>query len=273
MNATENRHRRTPVGLATLIVLVGLTPLAGCIDQDDDETIFVEVDTVPPAAPTGVVSTTGDREVRLRWNVNTEPDLDGYRIYWSADAEGPYELMASTRVNRFVDHDVDNGVTYFYAVTAVDFDGNESELSYDLVHDTPRPEGFNLVLWDSMGPNWDLSGYDFSAFVRRPFDATGTDVYFGRTGGRPVMIAADDLTDLQDAGFVELDALDWAPPAGWTTEDRVTLIEGHSYYVWTRNDHFAKFRVIGLDPGRVTIDWAYQIDKANPELLPPRGGK
>ena len=116
-------------------------------------------------------------------------------------------------------------------------------------------------------------GLDFSADVRRPFDAAATDIYFGIEGGRPAMIAADDDTDLQDAGYVPLDVLGWAPPRGWTAEDRVTMIEGHSYYVWTRDDHFAKFHVVELDAQRVIIDWAYQTSRANPELLLPGGGK
>ena len=29
------------------------------------------------------------------------------------------------------------------AVAAYDFNGNESELSYDVIYSTPRPEGFN----------------------------------------------------------------------------------------------------------------------------------
>ena len=73
---------------------------------------------------------------------------------------------------------------------------------------------------------------------------------------------------VEDAGYHELSDLDWAPPAGWTGEDRVTLVIGHSYYVWTRDDHYAKFRVTALDlvQGRVVVDWAFQIDPSNPEL-------
>jgi hypothetical protein len=108
--------------------------------------------------------------------------------------------------------------------------------------------------------------------VRRPYSSPDTDIYFTLAGGRPAMAAADPATDLQDAGYHALDELDWAPPAGWTGEDRVTLVLGHSYYVWTRDDHYAKFRVTAIDValGRVIIDWAYQIDSSNPEL---RGGR
>jgi hypothetical protein len=36
--------------------------------------------------------------------------------------------------------------------------------------------------------------------------------------------------------------------------------------VWTRDDHYAKFRVTGLSGSLVTFDWAYQTASGNPEL-------
>jgi len=258
-------HARTAralsVGLA--IALAAL----GCDLDDTGDHVVAPRDTTPPAIPSGVLSATGDGEIEILWAPNREADLAGYRVYWSASAPGPYRFVAETETPGYVDRDVTNGTTYFYAVTAFDRAGNESELSLELVHDTPRPAGENLVLFRAGGSAWELSGYDFSHYVRRPFTAVDTDMYFTVENGRPAMVASDPATDLQDAGFAELDDLDWAPPGGWTGEDRVTLVEGHSYYVWTRDDHYAKFRVTDFDAERVVIDWAYQIDKSNPELM------
>jgi len=242
---------------------------AGCdLDMDDDDPVIVIVDETAPMAPTGLTSVTGDGQVQLVWNASYEPDVAGYRIYWSPAPAGPYTYMATTYVPRYNDRDVENGVTYFYAVTVFDDTGNESELSPEIVHDTPRPQGENLVLYSASGASWELSGYDFDHYVRRPWSSVESDIYFTITSGRASMVASDPDTDLQDAGFHELADLDWAPPGGWTGEDRVTLIIGHSYYVWTRDDHYAKFRVTALDLalGRVVVDWAYQIDPSNPEL-------
>jgi hypothetical protein len=247
--------------VATTLGLVA----SGCGDFNNDPVVVV-TDETPPAPPVGLYSITGDGQVQLIWNASYEPDLAGYRVYWSPAPDGPYALMATTSVPRYNDRDVDNGVTYFYAVTAFDDHGNESELSREIVHDTPRPEGQNLVLFDAGGASWELSGYDFDHYVRRPWSSIDTDMYFAVVNGRPSMVAADPATDLQDAGYHELADLDWAPPSGWTGEDRVTLIPGHSYYVWTRDDHYAKFRVTALDPTRVVVDWAFQIDPSNPEL-------
>jgi hypothetical protein len=51
---------------------------------------------------------------------------------------------------------------------------------------------------------------------------------------------------------------------------------GHCYVVWTRDDHYAKFRVTDIQPAaggvpdRVVFDWAYQVDPGNRELRASR---
>lgn len=81
--------------------------------------------------------------------------------------------------------------------------------------------------------------------------------------------STDDYTDIQDAGYLALDDVDWAPEEGWAPDGEVPLTEGHCYIVWTWDNHFAKFRVASVAPDRVMIDWAYQVDEGNPELLRP----
>jgi hypothetical protein len=51
------------------------------------------------------------------------------------------------------------------------------------------------------------------------------------------------------------------------------LIPGHCYLVWTRDNHYAKFRVTGLSPTVVSFDWAYQTDPGNPELHARRAAR
>jgi hypothetical protein len=47
------------------------------------------------------------------------------------------------------------------------------------------------------------------------------------------------------------------------------LVEGHVYVVWTWDDHYAKVRVVSISPNSVVLDWAYQVDRGNPELRVP----
>jgi len=159
-----------------------------------------------------------------------------------------------------------NGETRYFAVAAYDRAGNESPLSYEDVFDTPRPEGFGDVL-RSRPANPDLSGWDFSAYAVVPFDAEITDVYFDLRDGVPVMFAPFVDTDIQDAGYTgSLDGVDFAPLNGWSPSGTVELILGHSYVVWTHDDHYAKFRVTSVSADRLVFDWAYQVDRGNREL-------
>ncbi len=77
----------------------------------------------------------------------------------------------------FVDRNVSNGTTYYYAVSAVDRDGNESDLSQEAVHDTPRPAGQGLRL-SSYETNPRDSAYDFSRYTVTDYDDPDADIAF-----------------------------------------------------------------------------------------------
>ena len=254
-------------GAALLLGLVGLLALLPACRTED----FYEPDRTPPSAPRGVVSVTGDEEVSLYWYDVADRDLAGYRVYWSDAPEGPYELLAETAHEWYVDRGLANGRTYFYGVSAFDRFGNESAISDDIVYDTPRPEGYDLVLRNASGTRPEASGYDFSAYQVVPWDSERVDIFFAVESGVPRMIAGNNETDIQDAGYVALVDVDWAPERGWSTTGRADLVAGHSYVVWTADDHYAKFEVRSIQPDRLVLDWAYQVDRGNPELAPVRG--
>jgi hypothetical protein len=264
------------------IMLAALVLLSGCSD-DRGRRVVTPSDVTPPAAPRGVYSVTGDHEVFIAWLDNTESDVAGYRIYDSSCSSGPgcpYDLVGVTSASSFTLTGLSNGVTRYYAVAAYDHAGNESDLSYDDVFDTPRPEGFDAFLNNSL-ETLVSAGWDFSAFTARAADDTQTDIYYGFNGAIHQMFAPDLGTDIQDAGVASsLDAVDYAPIDGWSPSGTVELIEGHCYVVGTRDNHYAKFRVTdiipasGSDPARVVFDWAYQVDTGNRELRarPVRSG-
>ncbi|MBI2822687.1 MAG: hypothetical protein HYX74_10710 [Acidobacteria bacterium] len=84
-------------------------------------------DLFAPSAPQGLGATPLDRRVELVWEPNWEMDLQGYNIYRSGGADGPFEKVngAVVVVNRWSDLPPDRGAVY-YRVTAVDRKGNES---------------------------------------------------------------------------------------------------------------------------------------------------
>ncbi|MGB9665071.1 MAG: fibronectin type III domain-containing protein [Ignavibacteria bacterium] len=247
-----------------LKIFLSLIPLffSGCIIETD---ISNYRDFIPPSPPKNIYSITGDNWVELNWQHNLEPDLDGYNIYRSFSYSGRYEFIGFTKRNYFVDYTARNGNTYYYAITAVDFSGNESDLSTDVIYDTPRPEGYNQVIFDFRRfPN--NSGYDFSSYSIVPFDNDNCDMFFDNDNGKYYMVVYDD-TDIQDMGLTnDIYDIDKAPISGWSPTKDVRLYVGHTYVVWTWDNHYAKFRVKYLSNERVVFDWAYQLVEGNREL-------
>jgi hypothetical protein len=254
--------RLIPVSLRWLAAVATLVALAGC---GSDDPVVVH-DVVPPAPPRALYSVTGDGSVTLHWVRNDEPDLAGYRVYISPAYTGPYTALGTVATTNYVVGGLPNGVTSYFAVAAYDAAGNESDLSTENVYDTPRPAGTNVILQPTSSEPGGIAGYDFSAQALRLSGDPATDVFFEVSGATRLMVARDLNTDVQDAGYNDLDNLDWAPDAGWSPTGTVELAVGHSYYVWTRDNHYAKFRVTALTGAQVRFDWAYQIDPGNPQL-------
>ncbi|HEV8581564.1 MAG TPA: fibronectin type III domain-containing protein [Thermoanaerobaculia bacterium] len=83
-------------------------------------------DITPPAPPTGLTATAGNKQAILDWNDNTETDLASYRVYRSTNSAGPFSLITTVAVSNFTNTGLKNNTTYFFYVTAVDTSGNES---------------------------------------------------------------------------------------------------------------------------------------------------
>lgn len=222
-------------------------------------------DFTPPAAPRGLSTETGDGMVELFWLRNTERDVAGYNIYSSVSFSGHYEYIGKSRSPYFLDNGTTNGRTYYYAVTAYDHAGNESELSTNVVYDTPRPEGLDVALQNSrLSPS--IGGYDFSTYSVGRFDDEFTDVYFESDSSGYYLVVWED-SDIQDMGYTgSLYEIGEAPATGWSPSKDVRVIPGHTYVIWTWDDHYAKLRVTQLSSSRVVFDWAYQLQTGNPRL-------
>jgi hypothetical protein len=226
-----------------------------------------EVDFIPPAIPTGLVVSNGDERVYIYWDNNREADLAGYNIYTSDSYDGRYMLIGSSDYNNFIDYDAVNGETYFYAVTAYDYNGNESELSFEDIYATPRPEGFNQAIFDYMEfPN--TSGYSFSLYSVVAYDSIDVDFFFENFDGGFYLDVWDD-TDIQDMGPTnDIYDIEFAPTTGWSETKDAVATEGHTYVLWTWNNHFAKVRISSITNERMVFDWAYQLVEGDIQLKP-----
>ncbi|MCI0706651.1 MAG: hypothetical protein L0Y80_04090 [Ignavibacteriae bacterium] len=232
-----------------------------------------EVDRIAPGVPRRIRTVSLDNAVEIRWLANSEPDIDEYKVWVGTAPSGQYVLIGTTVNTTFIDNGANNGTTYYYALSAVDFNGNESGLSAELVYDTPRPEGYGEEASNYLtAPN--SSGYDFSTYSIGPYDDDFTDVFYEHFNGIFYLNVWDD-TDIQDMGYTSnLDEISVAPTQGWAPSRSVEAIPGHTYVVWTWDDHYAKVRVISVSTSLVVFDWAYQTAPQNPELkrsIPPDG--
>ena len=258
-------------GAMAAIAAVMLPFVAGC---DEDPVVVDE----PPFPPDGVFSITGDGVVSIFWNANWEDDLAGYAVYRSTADPGPYYFIGEVKADQtyYDDTDVKNGETWFYAVTAFDRADNESELSLETVFDTPRPEGFGLVLVE-LGQDPSRAGYDFSSLSGTWQDAAlgTTDIYFESSGGVQYLRAKTGV-DIQDYGLIDLLYVDWAPDTGWSPSAQAEAIIGHSYIIRILdnqgNFNMAKVQVKAITASTITLDWAYQAVDNSYELAPVRGG-
>jgi hypothetical protein len=88
-------------------------------------------------------------DIHLRWNPNIEPDLSGYKIYYKKASPGPpYNGSAALEgdspiivhahqvlvgnICEFTLSDLDGTQVYYFAVTAYDREGNESDYSNEV---------------------------------------------------------------------------------------------------------------------------------------------
>ena len=258
--------------LSILSVLSVLT-LLGCDDDSDHAVRYVYYEDSPPPVPQGVYSVTGDREVFLYWlpvdDVNG--DFSQYIVYRSDfDPDTGYVEIARTTNEYHIDRSVTNGHTYFYAVSSMDTDGNVSDLSYEYVFDTPRPQGSNRTLFDfNTLPLY--AGWDFSAEQIVPYNHINCDIYLEYYVDHGVFYlnVGDINTDIQDMGYTaDFDEINFSPEDGWSELGWIEVIIGHTYVIWTADNHYAKIRVTAINGTSIIFDWAYQVDAGNPELKP-----
>ena len=135
-------------------------------------------ETTPPAAPSGLNATIGDKAVHLDWADNGEPDFASYTVRRSTLSGSGYSVIASgLTASSYIDNNVSNGVTYFYFVTAVDASGGESA---DSALVSGVPQGIPLLHYAMEGDTLDNSGNGNNAIV------TGSPGYVAGSIGQAI---------------------------------------------------------------------------------------
>jgi fibronectin type 3 domain-containing protein len=135
--------------------------------------MFIPDSLRPPYPPRGLSAIAMADSVALKWSANTESDLAGYNVYRARRLEGPFGKINSALVVRtsYTDATIINDSTYYYTLTAVDRDNNESTFS-DIIKATPtfrpaRPSGLTVrsdldavkIEWEE-SPVTNIAGYN-----------------------------------------------------------------------------------------------------------------
>jgi hypothetical protein len=264
------------LALITILMLPMAMIFAGC--SDDDNPVVLHT----PLTPQGVYSVTRDNAVYLYFNGVYDQDVKEYIVYRSFDATSNYAEIGRVQpesnpnldlfVYEYIDHDVTNGTTYYYAVASLDFEGHVSDLSAETVYDTPRPQGQVTLFPRQTAPT--LGGFNLETANVVAWNSTIADVYVDTFQAVPYVNVADSLTDIMDMGYTSnFDEINVSPSVsvdtGWSTLGYYEIVAGHTYVIWTRDNNFAKMRVTSINPsGSVSFQWAYQTATGNPELAP-----
>ncbi|HEX7336243.1 MAG TPA: hypothetical protein VF252_03460 [Gemmatimonadales bacterium] len=250
---------------------------------------------IPPDVPASLTSTTLDGAIALFWTDNSftsDPaNFSNYRIYstsYDLDADlcgSSWGVEGTTVAPEFVVGALANGVSRCFAVSAVSVDGAESARSL-VQHDTPRPDSRNVVLfarqvqdaesgfrfWDDL--NGDGVAQPAEVGLVRAGSATDIDFSVERDVAGALFFdpvrAGTGVEFYSDVPVEDLTSIDVAASGTYAT----TLIEaspGFGYvFEMDGGDGFLRYgavRVTHVGQTFLILDWAYQTDPGNPELL------
>ena len=262
---------------------------------------------IPPDVPSDLTSTTLDGAVALSWPDNAytaDPaNFESYAIYsttydFDNDVCGSsWALEGTTVAPEFIVGSLTNGVSRCFAVTARSIEGAESARSR-VRADTPRPDSRNVVLnvfqtqdagsgfrfWDDL--NGDLDVQDTELGLVRAGSAANIDFAVERDGAGSVFLipvrAGTGVEFYDDLPVGDLVSVDFAPcipdssPDGCApyTSSPIEASPGFGYVFETDGgDGFVRYgavRVTHVGQTFVILDWAFQTDRGNPQLLEGR---
>jgi hypothetical protein len=250
---------------------------------------------VPPDVPASLSSTTLDGAVALTWSDNSYTSDPGnfltYRIYSTtynldqALCGTSFQLEGTTVAPEFIVGALTNGLPRCFTVTAVSVDGFESDRS-PLRSDTPRPDTRNVVLYASQFQSagsgfrfWDdLNGDDLVqggelGLVRGSSDDIDFVVDRDVSGDLFLTpVRAGTGVEYYDANnpVEDLTSIDFAADRTYRASTIPALV-GYGYvFEMDGGDGFKRYgavRVSHVGQDFLILDWAYQTDPGNPELI------
>jgi len=102
------------------------------LESGDSEIVeVVTKDIFAPSPPLGLTAIAGPSFITLSWAENKEKDLAGYRVWRKEEGQDEFSFLTEQPFseNTYTDRTVEKKRRYYYAITAQDRFGNESEKS------------------------------------------------------------------------------------------------------------------------------------------------
>jgi hypothetical protein len=247
------------------------------------------------ARPTSLSSTSLDGAIALSWSDNAaaaDPAaFSSYRVYSTSynldnDTCGATCALEGTTVSpEFISGVLVNGSPRCFGVTAVSVEGFESLWS-PIRSDTPRPDSRNVAIYARQAQSagsafrfWrdlNLDGGVQDAELGLVLDGSAADADFRveRDGTGALFLApvrsGTRVARYGDAPVGDLTNIDVAPVAGYSTVP-IEALPGWGYvFEMPGGDGFLRYgaaRVTHVGQNFLILDWSYQTDPGNPELV------
>jgi hypothetical protein len=281
-----------------LLVLIGACSSDGTGPGNQPD---VPVDLISTSLDRAVALTWADNAFEADPN-----NFQNYRIYStshditatpiSAGCGASWRLEGTTVAPEFLVGALLNGVPRCFSVSAVSIDGGESNRSA-LVFDTPRPDSRNQVIYpiqvrsDSSGFRfWDDDGdnivEDGELGRVRPGNSPDIDFFVDRDGTGTLFLTPErpgtGVEFYSEGPVPDLTSIDGAPclpttdpnDCGAYSSAPIEAFTGMGYvFEMTSDDpddpflRFGAVRVTHAGPSFLILDWSFQTDPGNPQLL------
>lgn len=187
-------------------------------------TSSVEAYSVPVSDPTLSAAVSGS-QVALSWNATD--CAASYNVYRSTTSGGPYEQIASgLTATNYTDSGLTAGATYYYVVTAVSSDGDQSAYSNE-VSATPVSDGnamLRITMITGQCKEYDLSASQVGAFIAWYNGSSAKSAY---TINKPYNVGAmtsrSDYIVFNKIAFFEVMSYNDTPPTP-SSETKTALL-------------------------------------------------
>lgn len=123
-----------------------------------------------PTVPTGFHAQAGNKRNFLSWDAHTQGNFKEFKLMRSTTMGGPFTIIYSGTQTSYVDTDLINGTTYYYVISAVDTEDDESASSMGQSAEpviNAEPPNFLFIIAD------DMDTYTVNAY--RESEASETD--------------------------------------------------------------------------------------------------